>query len=206
MINSTGAFTFATILAAAALLSISCSKPAEMPATDHPTQDAAKKLSGGLTTGDTILQLTYENNLTNSGVTGVNPTGASAPDAVYMVSPGATDNYGVAHKSTLGDAGYYSFGAYRSESDAVGVKKFQFFPGEHRRYEASILLKDWELWNSANPPYGDNIFQLKVSDDQGEPLRVVVKRNAIVTRRYNTYQENLVTDFRPYINQWINSG
>ncbi|MNY25697.1 hypothetical protein D3C86_1594970 [compost metagenome] len=34
------------------------------------------------------------------------------------------------------------------------------------------------------------------------PVRILTKRNAIVTRN-TTYQDNLVTDFRPYINQWI---
>lgn len=181
---------------------MSCDKMTEKPLPDHH-QQITENSSGSFIMADTILNLSYESNITNSGVTGISPTGASAPDAFYMVSPGATGSYAVAHKSTLGNAGYYSFGAYCSESDAVSLSKYQFFPGQLRRYEVSVLLKDWQAWNSANPPYGDNLFQLKVSNDMGEPLRIMAKRNSIVTRRYNTYQENLVADFRPYVNQWI---
>lgn len=151
---------------------------------------------------DTILNLNYESGEVTSGVTGITGTHATAADAVYMTSPGSNGKYAVAHKVTLGDAGYFSDGSYRSESDAVSLAKYRYNPGDEYRYEVSILLKDWLPWNSANPAYGDNIFQLKMSDNQLLPLRILTKRNAIVARNYQ-YQDNLVTDFRPYINQWI---
>jgi hypothetical protein len=151
---------------------------------------------------NTILNINYENGTTNSGITGISATHASATDAAYMISEGATGNYGIAHKVTLGDPDYYSDGAYRSESDAVSVPQYRYLPGDERRYEFSVLLKDWVQWNSANTPYGDNIFQLKMSDEQLIPMRILTKRNSIVTRNY-TEQNDLVADYRPYINQWI---
>lgn len=152
---------------------------------------------------DTILDVTYENGTANSGITGVTATHASAPDAAFMVQPGATGNYAIAHKVVYGNPGYFSAGAYRSEADAVSVPAFQFFPGQERRYEVSILLKDWPEWHGESHLNETNIFQLKISDNVGEPLRIMTKRNSIVSRRYNETQLNLVNDFRPYVNQWI---
>lgn len=151
---------------------------------------------------DTILNINYETGEFTSGITGITGSHATAADAVYMTSPGSTDKYAVAHKVTLGDDTYFSDGSYRSESDAVSLVKYRYAPGDERRYEVSILLKDWQSWNGTDPAYGDNIFQLKMSDNQLLPLRILTKRNAIVARNYQ-YQDNLITDYRPYINQWI---
>ncbi len=152
------------------------------------------------TTNDTLLNVNYESGTVNSAITGVNPTNATASDAAYIV--GLAGTYRIAHKVILGVPGYYSNEAYRSESDADNISNARFLPGDERRYEFMVLLKDWEEWNSENPAYGDNIFQLKVSGGALVPVRILTKRNAIVTRNTN-YQDNLVTDFRPYINQWI---
>lgn len=151
---------------------------------------------------DTILNINYETGEFTSGITGITGTHATAADAVYITSPGSTGKYAVAHKVTLGDDAYFSDGSYRSESDAVSLVKYRYAPGDERRYEVSILLKDWQSWNGTDPAYGDNIFQLKMSDNQLLPLRILTKRNAIVARNYQ-YQDNLITDYRPYINQWI---
>ena len=151
-------------------------------------------------TNDTLLDVNYESGTVNSAITGINPTNAIASDAAYIV--GLAGTYHIAHKVILGVSGYYSNEAYRSESDADNISNARFLPGDERRYEFMVLLKDWEEWNSENPAYGDNIFQLKVSGGALVPVRILTKRNAIVTRNTN-YQDNLVTDFRPYINQWI---
>ncbi|WP_017258512.1 heparin lyase I family protein [Pedobacter arcticus] len=153
--------------------------------------------------GSVLLNVDYETGTTNSGITGVNPTNATASDAVYMVSPGRNGNYAVAHKVTLGLPGYFSNDAYRSESDADNIPAARFASGDERRYEFSVYLKDWEQWNSSNPPYGDNLFQCKITSGASVPIRILTKRNSIVTRTGATAQDNLVTDFRPYINQWI---
>jgi hypothetical protein len=153
------------------------------------------------TKNDTILNVNYESGEVTSGINGITASHASAPDAAYITS-GSTGKYAIAHKVTLGDNNYFSDGAYRSEADAVSLAKYRYVPGDEHRYEVSILLKDWQLWNSANPAYGDNIFQLKMSDNQLLPLRILTKRNSIVARNYED-QDNLITDYRPYINQWI---
>ncbi|WP_316812036.1 heparin lyase I family protein [Pedobacter heparinus] len=190
---------FSTLLFATA-----CTKKEAIATDQNDTpHDTVKGLSGvqGLTAnGDTLLNVTYESGTTNSDITGVNPTNATATDAAYMI--GSPGTYRVAHKVTLGQPGYYSNEAYRSESDADYAANARFIPGDERRYEFMLLLKDWEEWNPANPAYGDNIFQLKVSGGALVPVRILTKRNAIVTRN-TTNQDNLVTDFRPYINQWI---
>lgn len=151
---------------------------------------------------DTILNVNYESGEVTSGVNGITATHATASDAAYIISSGSTGKYAIAHKVTLGDSGYFSDGAYRSEADAVTLAKYRYVPGDEHRYEVSILLKDWQEWNNSNPAYGDNIFQLKMSNDQLLPLRILTKRNSIVARDYE-YQDNLITDYRPYINQWI---
>ncbi len=150
--------------------------------------------------GDTLLNVNYESGTTTSGITGVNPTNATESDAAYMI--GLPGTYRIAHKVTLGIPGYYANEAYRSESDADYAENARFMPGDERRYEFSVLLKDWGQWNPANPPYGDNIFQLKVSGGALVPVRILTKRNSIITRN-TTYQDDLITDFRPYINKWI---
>jgi hypothetical protein len=149
---------------------------------------------------DTLVNVNYKTGTLDSGLTGINPTNATASDAAYIV--GAADPYHIAHKVTLGIPGYYSNEAYRSESDADYAPNARYMPGDERRYEFSLLLKDWQEWNSSNPAYGDNVFQLKLSGGALVPVRILTKRNAIVTRN-TTYQDDLVTDFRPYINQWI---
>lgn len=157
---------------------------------------------------DTILNVTYENGLLNSGITGVTSTKATASDAAYMVNlaeNGATN--AIAHKIVFGDQGYYSDDAYRSESDAVAIKNARFFPGDERRYEFSVLLKDWTPWVSG-PTYETNVFQLKVSGNSttgsGVPLQFRTARNTMRLRYEGSSSiKNIIPDLRPYVNQWM---
>jgi hypothetical protein len=151
--------------------------------------------------GDTILNATFENGTTISGITGLNPTNATASDAAYVVSPGGEGTYAVAHKATLGLPGYYSDAAYRSEADADNVANARFLPGDERRYEFSLLLKDWEQWTSPNPAYGNNIFQLK--ETGGSTIRLGVKRNGLFLWQQSAAQVELISNVMPYSNQWI---
>lgn len=206
MLNKTETVKLLTAIGLLGIL-LACTKEIADASDNALKQDtSASKNSKALATlavGDTLLKVNYENGTENSGVTGVNPTNATAGDAADVVSPGSeSSSYGISHKVSLGLPGYYSNEAYRSESDADYATNSRFLPGNERRYEFSVLLKDWGQWNSANPAYGDNIFQLKVSGGALVPVRILTKRNAIVTRNA-TYQDDLVTDFRPYINQWI---
>ena len=152
---------------------------------------------------DTILKIDYETQEENGGLSLVNPTNAPADDAASITSPGREGNYAIAHKVVLGDPGYFSNESYRSESDAINMPEALFFPGDKRRYEFSVKLVDWELWNPANTPYGDNIFQLKVSGGDPVPIRFLTKRHAIVARYGATGQATIVPDFRPHINSWM---
>lgn len=180
-----------------------CSKSVNMPVEDsvHNISDVSKLNQINLA-GDTILKINYESATENSGIEGVTSTYAAADDAADMVSPGSNGSYAISHKVTLGSPGYWSANAYRSESDADYAANARFLPGNERRYEFSVLLKDWEQYKPGNPPYGDNIFQLKITSGDLVPVRILTKRNSIVTRN-TTYQDALVKDFRPYINQWI---
>ncbi|MCS3556279.1 MULTISPECIES: heparin lyase I family protein [unclassified Sphingobacterium] len=157
---------------------------------------------------DTILNVTYENGLLNSGITGVTSTKATASDAAYMVNlaENGTTN-AIAHKIVFGDQGYYSDDAYRSESDAVAIKNARFFPGDERRYEFSVLLKDWTPWVSG-PTYETNVFQLKVSGNSttgsGVPLQFRTARNTMRLRYEGSSSiKNIIPDLRPYVNQWM---
>lgn len=157
--------------------------------------------------GKTILNVDYENGTTNSGINGIEPTSASGSDAVYMISPGSTGHYGVAYKVVYGDSAYYSDGNWRSESAALHNLPARFSPGMERRYEFSVLLKDWTAWNTGDPINETNVFQLKVSNGQEVPLQVRTQRN-VIRLRYNDAASGVTTkdilaDLRPYVNQWI---
>ncbi|MBO9592263.1 MAG: heparin lyase I family protein [Niabella sp.] len=157
--------------------------------------------------GKTILNIDYENGTTNSGITDIEPTSAPGADAVYMTSPGATGNYAIAHKVVYGDSAYYSDGNWRSESAALQYLPARFSPGMERRYEFSVLLKDWTPWNTGDPINETNFFQLKVSSGQEVPLQVRTQRN-VIRLRYNdaaagVSTKDILSDLRPYVNQWI---
>lgn len=186
----------------------------EEPSSSKPASNACLNTS---TANDAVLvDVTYETNTTDSGISGLTSTKAAANDAAYLVSPGRSGSYAIAHKVDRTNSDYFSAGAYRSESDTVNLAdkaSGRFAVGDERRYEFSVLLKDWQEWKAGETAYGDNIFQLKVSDDVGEPARILAKRNSIVVRRAasqaeaaagNTApQDVLVADFLPYVNQWI---
>lgn len=160
----------------------------------------------GQSVGDVLLDVNYENGTLNSGIPGVNPTNATASDAVYMVQPGATGQYAIAHKVVYGDQGYYSNENWRSESDADRFQAARFWPGDERRYEFSVLLKDWKPWNAGDPANETNIFQLKITGGAGVPLQVRTQRNAMRLRfavGNNVPPVDIIPDLKPYVNQWI---
>lgn len=153
--------------------------------------------------GKTILNIDYESNTTNSGNSGVIPTNATATDAAYMVSPGAAGNYAIAHKIVYGDNQYYSDGNWRSESDAQDIIAARYYPGQERRYEFSVLLKDWTLWNTGEAPVETNLFQLKMSGGENVPLMIRTTRNAIRIRYEDVSVKDILANVQPYINKWI---
>lgn len=156
--------------------------------------------------GDVLLDINYENGLLNGGITNIISTNATASDAAYMVQPGATGNYAIAHKVVYGDQGYYSNENWRSESSANLLKIAKFLPGDERRYEFSVLLKDWTPWNTGDPTNETNIFQLKVSGGAGVPLQVRTQRNAMRLRfavENNVPPVDIIPDIRPYVNEWM---
>ncbi|NML41998.1 hypothetical protein HHL17_32735 [Chitinophaga sp. G-6-1-13] len=179
----------------------SCQKELQSPIAASQKTNAKSSLNV-IASGDTLLNVTYESGTLNSGITGLGSTSASAPDAAYMISPGKTGNYGIAHKVVLDDTAYLSAGQPRSESDALGITNARFQPGYARRYEFSVLLKDWTTWTSSMPADADILFQAKPTSG-GPFFFIAAKRNAIVFRHGATAQDNLVSDYTSYINQWI---
>lgn len=179
----------------------SCNKEPQRTISAIPQTNAMTQLKA-MASGDTLLNVTYESGTLNSGITGLGSTVASAPDAAYMISPGSTGSYGIAHKVVLEDTAYVSAGQPRSESDALSITNARFQPGYARRYECSVLLKDWTTWTSPMPADADILFQAKPTS--GSPFFfIAAKRNAIVFRHGATAQDNLVSDYTSYINQWI---
>ncbi|MBC9911921.1 heparin lyase I family protein [Chitinophaga varians] len=183
------------------IFSTSCKKDPQRTIAAIQQMDAAAHFTT-LASGDTLLNVTYESGTLNSGITGLGSTTASAPDAAYMVSPGSTGNYGIGHKVVLDDTAYLSAGQPRSESDALGITNARFQPGTARRYEFSVLLKDWTTWTSSMPADADILFQAKPTSG-GPFFFIAAKRNAIVFRHGASAQDNLVSDYTSYINQWI---
>ncbi|MCF3110923.1 polysaccharide lyase [Niabella sp. CC-SYL272] len=193
--------------AAMLLLAASCTRTGNTIVTAGPENgNPGKSMVTGSTffsVGDTLLNATYEDGTTNSGITGLTATDAPAADAAYMVSPGAGGTYAVAHKVVFGDSAYMSDGAYRSETTARLVTAANFVPGQERRYEFSVLLKDWPDWNGMNPVDGGNLFQCRVSGDYYVPVMIRVRRNGIIIREADAQTFAVVSDYRPYVNQWI---
>lgn len=196
-------------------LTTACSKKEAALANQKQTQNDSltkKELVNKQTTtvnnGDTILNVTYETGTLNSGITGVTATHATAADAAYMVSPaGNGSNYAIAHKIVYGDAAYESDGSVRSESDAIAIPNAKFYPGDERRYEFSVLLKDWTPWVSGST-YETNVFQLKVSGNStsgsGVPLQFRTARNAMRLRyEASSSIKDIIPDLRLYVNQWM---
>lgn len=155
-----------------------------------------------------LMNMNYEDGTLNGGIPDIGVTNATATDAAYLVSPGATGNYAIAHKIVYGDSGYYSDGSWRSESATAAYKpNGRFAPGDEQRYEFTVYLKDWTPWVT-DPIQETNIFQLKVSGNtetnSGVPLQLRVARNALRLRYVdNERVYNFLPDVRPYYNQWI---
>ena len=187
------------------LLGSSCrTAGSEMNSDINPNADIGQK-NVVADTYQKLLEVNYETNTTDSGIPGVNGTSATAPDAAYIVPrTGSTgNNYAIAHKVLEGDSAYFSDGNYRSESDAMAVQAAHFHDGDIRRYEFSVLLKDWPLWNANDPIKETNLFQCKITGPPYVPVMIRVVRNTIRTRNPDTSVVDLVPDIAPYINQWL---
>ncbi len=167
----------------------------------------AKASTAGPTAAQTateILRVDYESGTLNSGVVGLTTTHATAPDASAVVQPGQLSSFAVQHKVTLDDPGYVSDGAPRSESATDLLANGQFVVGDVRRYEFSVLLKDWQPYTPGDSETGDIVFQGKYAGGNPPAFYLMTKRNAVAFRSPHLNQQTtVVTDFRPYINQWM---
>ena len=154
------------------------------------------------TFASTILIADYETGEMTSGITGLTPTKAAAPDAASIETDYArSGNFAISHKVVLDDEAYISSGSPRSESDTLSILNTRYEPGMHRKYEFSFLLKDWEDWGGVFIP-NDIIWQFKHT--QGGPdASFGIKRNSLVFRYAGTTQINIIDDMRPFDNKWI---
>ena len=157
------------------------------------------------TVTNTLVTIDYESGTVNSGIPNLNTTNATAADAEYLVTPGRTGNYAIAHRVTIGDPGYFSDNHWRSE--AATAQMFdtgKYYPGDERRFETSLLLKDWEPYTAGMAQNGDIIFQGKQSGGENPAWYLSAKRNSITFRIPNdNIEPAIIEDYRPYINQWI---
>jgi hypothetical protein len=187
------------------LVTSACSK------TKQSLSDQGDVLHGVLKTsslipadGDTLVFVNYESGTLNSGIIGLTTTHATGPEASYLVSPGRTGSYGIAHKVTLGDSTYFSDNNWRSESATDQLTAGKFFPADQRRYEFSLLLKDWTPYTTGMSEAGDIIFQGKLGGGGNPAWYFMTKRNSITFRMpNNNLQQTIIADFRPFINQWL---
>ncbi|MCJ0875076.1 heparin lyase I family protein [Streptomyces sp. AP-93] len=175
-------------------------------ATAQAGQESMSRASEGSCSSpgisSTLLDIEYANGQLNSGIPHLTTTHATAADASYLVDSGA--DHAVAHKVTLGDPGYVSDGAPRSESATNDVHEGKFVVGDEQRYEFSVLLKDWETWESGESATGDIIFQGKHAGGNLPSFYLMTKRNSIAFRSPTlNLQSTVVDDFRPHIGQWM---
>ncbi|WP_328907109.1 polysaccharide lyase [Streptomyces sp. NBC_00234] len=162
---------------------------------DRPSQGPARSSS-------LLLDIDYANGGLDSGIPDLTTTHATAPDASYVVGSG-TDN-AIAHKVTLGDPGYVSDGAPRSESATNDVPEGRIHVGDEHRYEFSVLLKDWKTYEAGDSESGDIIFQGKHAGGNLPSFYLMTKRNSIAFRSPTLdLQAGVVDDFRPYLGEWM---
>ena len=162
--------------------------------------------SGHLACASAQLDVDYESGTTDSGIEDLTTTHAPAADASFIVQGGAHGStYAVAHKVTLGDPGYFSNGAYRSESATDLHEASRFRPGDTDRYEFSTKMPtDWEDWSEGESANGEIIFQAKPANSNQPSWLIMTKRNEIAFRSpVPNLQYALVADYRPYIGQWL---
>ncbi|MFI1222067.1 MULTISPECIES: heparin lyase I family protein [unclassified Streptomyces] len=150
------------------------------------------------------LHVGYESGTLNSGVEGLSTSHATAPDASGVVRTAHEGSYAVQHKVTLGDPGYESNGAPRSESATDLVPSGRFDVGDEQRYEFSVLLKDWKAYAPGDSEAGDIVFQGKHAGDNPPAFYLMAQRNAIAFRSpHLDRQSTVVEDLRPYVNKWL---
>lgn len=168
--------------------------------------DASGSTAGTCAAGDigsaALLTIDYANGKLDSGIPDLTTTHATAADASYVV-PSGTD-HAVAHKVTLGDPGYVSDGAPRSESATNDVHEGKFVVGDEQRYEFSVLLKDWKTFEPGDSESGDIIFQGKHAGGNLPSFYLMTKRNSIAFRSPTLdLQATVVADFRSHIGKWM---
>jgi hypothetical protein len=151
-----------------------------------------------------VLNAGYESGTLDSGISGLVATNATAPDAALASTNYArSGTYSIYHKVTLDNPAYVSDGSPRSESDALALIDTRYSPGIHGIYTFSVLLKDWQDWNTGEATPVDIVWQFKHTSG-GPDAFVAVKRNQLVLRYgVSGAQLVLVNDIRPFDNQWI---
>lgn len=169
-----------------------------------PIKQAAVALAIATLAAPTLVD--YETGTTDSGIVDLSTTHATAADASFVVEGGAHGStYAVAHKVTLGDPGYFSDGAYRSESATDLRESTQFSPGDTDRYEFSTQLPTtWEDWSPGESENGEIIFQAKPANSNPPSWLIMTKRNEIAFRSpEQNIQHTIVADYRPHLGQWV---
>ncbi|MGW2231522.1 heparin lyase I family protein [Streptomyces formicae] len=92
----------------------------------------------------------------------------------------------------------------RSESATDKVPAAQFRVGDVRRYEFSVMLKDWQAYKAGDPGSVDILFQGKPTNSNPPSFFIAAKRNEIVFRDPGLdLQSPVVADYRPYVGQWL---
>ncbi|MFD8741848.1 heparin lyase I family protein [Streptomyces sp. NPDC059616] len=188
-----------TALVLAGTLSVVCLNAADA-GQDRPDRSTTQQSRSGARSA--LLDIGYKDGSLDSGIPGLTTTHATAQDASSVVRSGG--DYAVTHKVTLGDPGYESDGAPRSESATNNVPQGVFHVGDVRRYEFSVLLKDWRTYEPGDSESGDIIFQGKHAGGNRPSFYLMAKRNSIAFRSPTLeLQADVVDDFRPYVNQWM---
>ncbi|MFJ1830135.1 heparin lyase I family protein [Streptomyces sp. NPDC088178] len=188
-----------TALALAGTLSVVDPNGAEA-GQDRPSRSAVQQPRSS--THSALLDIDYEDGSLNSGIPALTTTHATTQDASSVVKSG--DDYAITHKVTLGDSGYESDGAPRSESATNNVPQGAFHVGDVRRYQFSVLLKDWKTYEPGDSESGDIIFQGKHASGNRPSFYLMAKRNSIAFRSPTLeLHADVVDDFRPYVNQWM---
>merc|ERR1711924_174029 len=91
--------------------------------------------------------------------------------------------------------------ALLAASDTLDVRETRYANGVNARYQFSVLFRDWEDWKNKGIPT-DIIWQFKHTDG-GPDGFFGIKRNSLILRWGKRDQFTILSDIRPYANEWI---
>lgn len=160
--------------------------------TDVPVDDATS------VDDNTIFVADYENGADDSGVAGLQALSPAASSAITVSSEySRSGQYSINHRVRKNDD-YISAGAWRSESNSMGLRKSRYDQGDTIRYQFSIFLPpSWEIDDEKSVGI---IWQWKRFSSRPD-MFVLIRGGDIELRALTSSRVTVLKDYR--VGEWI---